>query len=263
MLAAIACFAQMPEVVRAAQQGDLETLKRLLAHGADLYARGPFGRTALHEAALNCHVEAARLLLRSGASPTVRDDLKRVPGMLALDCTDPNARLILYSEMLLPLTPPGRPWTLEYAISHRQPSVVAMLLRLHVDVDAAGMDGQRPLEMACLKGDAEITRMLLEHGADPRLPTKEGSTPLHEAALRGEAGIVELLLAHGAEVNAIDRESGATALYFAASFGRLEAVRALLAHGADREKANREGVTPLQSALKNGYVEVTEALRGH
>jgi ankyrin repeat protein len=262
LLIAGGCLAQTPELIFAAREGDIPRLNQLLAGKPDFTARGPRARTtALHEAALNCRVEVARLLINAGADKTALDHAEQVPGMVALECADPNARVILYQMLLVPLTPPGAPWTLEHAVAHGQVHIVKLLAGSGIDLNAVRTDGSHPLDVACLKGNTEIARILLEHGADPRLPNNSGSSPLHDAALVGNAEIVKLLLDHGSAINAVDRESGSTPLYFAASFGRTDAVRALLDRGADELKANRAGVTPFQAAVRNGHAEVEFLLR--
>lgn len=52
---------------RAARQGNVDTLKRLLANGADVNARDAHGQTALMLAARVGHVSAVALLVERGA----------------------------------------------------------------------------------------------------------------------------------------------------------------------------------------------------
>ena len=56
-------------VFRAAFDGDLATVKRLVAEGADLEARSDLGQTPLHLAIENDNVEVVKFLLESGADP--------------------------------------------------------------------------------------------------------------------------------------------------------------------------------------------------
>jgi hypothetical protein len=59
--------------------------------------------------------------------------------------------------------------------------------------------------------------------------TRDGNTPLHLAVLRGDASAVEKLLAQGADAKATN-DAGATALHYAVGSERM--VIALLARGA-------------------------------
>lgn len=152
------------------------------------------------------------------------------------------------------------PWSIQYAARHHQRSVISMLIGMRVDLNAQGSDGNRALDIACLQGDAPITRLLLEHGADPNLRNKTGSTPLHDAALNGNKEVIDLLLAHKANMNAIADADGSTPLHYAASMGRLEAVKTLVDHGADVTLKNAKGLTAIQLAEKNGFTDISQFL---
>jgi ankyrin repeat protein len=52
----------------ACRSGQLAVAQLLLEHGADIDARGHFGATGLHWAALNGHTEVVRWLLERGAA---------------------------------------------------------------------------------------------------------------------------------------------------------------------------------------------------
>jgi ankyrin repeat protein len=60
-------------LVSAAQEGDLPRLRRMLAAGWPLDARGDEGATALHHAAWLAHADVVRELLRHGAPLDARD----------------------------------------------------------------------------------------------------------------------------------------------------------------------------------------------
>ncbi len=153
------------------------------------------------------------------------------------------------------------PWSLGAAVAHGKTNVVSLLLKMGVDVNEVSPEGNRPLDLSCLKGDAPMTRLLLENGADPKLRNTAGSTPLHDAALSGNKETIELLVARGAGVNAADSESGSTPLHKAASFGRLDAVKMLVQHGADVSPKTNKGLTALQLAIDNDHKDVAAFLR--
>jgi ankyrin repeat protein len=67
-----------------AHQGNHRTVAWLLAHGADVHARGPGGRTALHFAAeRNTGPKTLALLVEHGADLSVRDDDGHTPLQVA------------------------------------------------------------------------------------------------------------------------------------------------------------------------------------
>ncbi len=57
----------------ACRGGHLAVAQLLLEHGADIDAKGHFGATGLHWAALNGHAEVVRWLLERGAALDGRD----------------------------------------------------------------------------------------------------------------------------------------------------------------------------------------------
>jgi len=160
----------------------------------------------------------------------------------------------------VPRTLETYPWSLQYAATHHQLSVISMLIKMGVDVNAQGSEGNRALDVACLQGDAATSRLLLDHGADPNLRNKSGSTPLHDAALNGNKEVIELLLAHKASINEIASADGSTPLQYAASMDRLEAAQTLVQHGADVMLKNAKGLTAIQLAEKNNFADISEFL---
>lgn len=60
------CLAQDNELFDAARRGDLSKLRTLAGNKANVDLRDAHGRTALHEAAANCEVEAYQFLIEAG-----------------------------------------------------------------------------------------------------------------------------------------------------------------------------------------------------
>jgi serine/threonine-protein phosphatase 6 regulatory ankyrin repeat subunit A len=263
-LLALVCLAQENELFDAARRGDLAELKTLAGSRANVELRDAHGRTALHEAAANCQLEAYKLLVESGWDILATDDRGSMP-MFAAKCRDTNGKAAFPGPFAASNGPAvgseSVPWSLQYATAHKQAGVISMLLNAGANVNSVGSDGNRALDIACLKGDAASARILLEHGANPNLRNKTGSMPLHDAALSGNKELIEMLLARGADLTAQDPESNSTPLHYAASFGRLDAVRLLVEHGADVSAKNSKGQTALQLAISNQQEEVAAFLR--
>jgi ankyrin repeat protein len=96
-------------------------------------------------------------------------------------------------------------------------------------------------------GDVRQIREALDRGASPNARDEQGNTPLMLAAVYGEAGAVRLLLDRGAEVNAANA-AGATALLHAAADHRK--VSLLVARGADVNHRSEFGNTALMLAAR-------------
>jgi hypothetical protein len=61
------------DLLTATRKGDLEKVKTLLAQGADVNAKSPYGATPLFFACDRSNVEMVKLLLEKGADPNVKD----------------------------------------------------------------------------------------------------------------------------------------------------------------------------------------------
>eukprot|EP01059_Diplonema_ambulator_P023446 TRINITY_DN38948_c0_g1_i1.p1 TRINITY_DN38948_c0_g1~~TRINITY_DN38948_c0_g1_i1.p1 ORF type:complete len:312 (+),score=80.77 TRINITY_DN38948_c0_g1_i1:75-938(+) len=67
-------FFEVTPLVEAACKGQLNVIKVLLSHRADVNKPGGFGRTPLHVAAASCHVNVVRELLACNADVDTTDD---------------------------------------------------------------------------------------------------------------------------------------------------------------------------------------------
>ena len=97
---------------------------------------------------------------------------------------------------------------------------------------------------------AQVVQALLERGADPRVVDTWGRTLLHGMASKRMA---EQLLAAGALVDAADR-NGATPLISAVNLGQVGVAEALVAHGAALDQRDSEGWSAIERAVQVGAV---------
>ena len=63
----------------AAQNGNIETLKKLISRGADINRKDRLGNTALHYAVVSDNFEIVKYLIEAGASILIRDRKGRTP----------------------------------------------------------------------------------------------------------------------------------------------------------------------------------------
>ena len=113
----------------------------------------------------NC-VETAKLLIQRGANPS----LLSTNGSTAL-----------------------------HFAAHRGNDQVAEVLVHHgkIDVDPKDSVHMTPLHLACVSGNAAISRMLLDQGADIRAKSTELMTPLHTAVYNGNSEVAAMILQAG------------------------------------------------------------------
>ncbi len=79
------------------------------------------------------------------------------------------------------------------------------------DVNQVGLSGERPLDVAAVRGDLEEIYALLDGGADINAQGELGYTALHEAVSQNHFDAVRVLLWAGARTD-IQNEFGDTAL---------------------------------------------------
>jgi hypothetical protein len=94
----------------------------------------------------------------------------------------------------------------------------------------------------------ELARWLVAEGADLSATDIRGDTPLHNRS-RSRRGRIDVLLELGADVNSIGPSIG-TPLHAAAASYNVENARLLLDRRAQVDARNREGLTPLEIALR-------------
>lgn len=199
-------------LVDSASRGLLETVRFLLAHGADpniaIRSANP-GQTALLAASSGGHTKIVDLLLEHGADP------------LAIDHPTGFAAI-------------------EYAITNEDAAIARSLL------SAGAPPVFRRLSFG-RGGGAEaraLVRVLIEHGFDINRLDDWGRTPLMWAAAQAPLETVQCLIDAGADVNIVSGKNmngvsdDATALQFARRAKRQDVVDLLLRHGA-REPASR------------------------
>jgi ankyrin repeat protein len=100
------------------------------------------------------------------------------------------------------------------------------LSRPIVDVNQAAIDGDRPIHIACVRGNLDDVVALFVGGADVNAAGDLGYTPLHHAASRGHMDIAKVLLNHGADVTA-KNEFGQTPIDLARLMSKAEVAELL------------------------------------
>ena len=229
-----------PPLACAVVYGQIETVKFLLANGADINERDKNGCTPLLSAL------------------TADKENKAMIALLVANKANVNAR-----DIPTGITP------LMCAVNGQQLDIVKLLLQNNADARAAGNKGKTkgvtPLSIAVTLGQTEIVRLLLVNKADANSVDNDDSdmTPLNNAVADGNINITRLLVSYGANINRKDID-GLTALHLAAAAGKVEIVKVLLQNNtADINAKTNKGYTPLRIAMNNGYSDVIELIRAY
>ena len=109
-------------------------------------------------------------------------------------------------------------------------------------------------------GGGEIIKLLLEAGADAKKAGPDGVTALLIATASENADAVEELLKAGADPNAVAEREGVRPLHVAAESGDARVVRALLAAGSDPDAEDAGGLRAIEGAAAAAEREVVEIL---
>jgi len=270
----------------AAQQGDIESARILLAAGADVNEATPEDGSALVVASTSGHEKLALFLLAKGANPNTKDGFGITPlhyalheGMLAISSYVPLATDRLgwlrpnMPELAKALLAHGADPNARIA-STFPPYDYAPIARSNGNyLPQMSLAGATPFLLAAATADLDLMRVLVEGRANPRLVTTDGHTPLMVAAgMAQERGgfnfagqlvpevvktaddkkrileAVKLAVELGGDVNAVN-ERGQTALHAAAYMGYADVIRFLAEKGANLEAKDKYGQTPLSIAL--------------
>ena len=191
-------------LIRAATEGNLEAVTRLLAAGVDINVRTKTNDTALMHAIVGRHARVAALLIDRGADVNVRNTgFGSTALMLAAERGDADlVRRLLDKGAAVDVRNNAGMTALHGAARHGGTDVVKRLLAAGAAVNVAAVAaeaGVTPLLEATWRGHHDAAAALLAGGADPNARNEEGATPLSVAEARGDNRLAHLLREAGAK----------------------------------------------------------------
>ena len=190
----------------AAHRGELARVKKLLASGAPVNARDPYGRTALHVATFARQREVVRALVQAGADTgLLENDRYDAVTIVSVANDEPTLRLLLELGASAKLTTSRYDGTALIAAAHLgHDGVVRQLIAAGAPLDHVNNLHWTAVIESIVLGDGgarhqAVLQALLEAGASTRLSDREGNTPLVLAKARGYAAMMEMLKKAGAK----------------------------------------------------------------
>ena len=192
------------QMIVAAEQGDIETVRLLLDQGASVHARDQAGRTALIAAAYRNDLAIADVLIQAGSDVNVQDNTQQSAYLISTSDG--------YLELLKRTLQAGanvhskdsyNGTGLIRAADRGHVEIIQELLKTDIVIDHVNNLGWTALLEAIILGDGgprhtEVVRLLVEAGADVNLADGNGVTPLAHARQRGHTQMIEILQNAGA-----------------------------------------------------------------
>lgn len=233
----------------AVSQGNIDSIKLLLAHGARLSTSWfqdrttwfskdkavATGSTYLHLAASRGRTKASDFLIAKGLDVNAKTDSENTSLHSAAENGHlDTVKLLIAKGAKIDVRTVRTSPPLHRAVKNEHAEIVKILLEKGADVNVCSSVYPSSLFLCARNKNTRIARLLIAKGADVNKPWKRGAFtlinyPLHIAVGKGDITMVKLLINNGANVNVKDTH-GRTPLYWAKE--NREIVKILKAHGA-------------------------------
>lgn len=151
---------------------------------------------------------------------------------------------------------------LNFAAAYNHMQLVKFLLENGANTEIKDNNGWTPLiSIAQLGKDrTDIARMILDKGANINAVDMDGFSSLHIAIDNQYLRLAKLLIEKGIDINIKTKLDKETALHKAVRNQYSEIVNLLLKNGAKVNIANSDGLTALDIAKEEGFIEIAEVL---
>ncbi len=110
--------------------------------------------------------------------------------------------------------------------------------------------------VAAIEGDAKKVKALIDEGLKVNA-SNEGSnvSSMTFAALKGNVEVMDILIQNGGNVNLVEKD-GITPIETAIAEGQVDVVKLLVENGADIHRKNKFGISPIQMMVSSSYDDI-------
>lgn len=262
---------QVPLWYYAAEVGSLPCMRLLLEKGFDPNTVWR-DRTALYAAVGSGDIEMIRLLLDHGAEINAKANIaghtghKRSPLKLATRYGGINTVVFLLERgAKLPSDEEDRLQFLKnvFSLGVQEENILLFLDKKMEDLAWTENNNTNEILLrAAGCGCIRTLKWLVSKGCEPTLKGKFGDTPLHMACGNGEYQIAKYLLLQGASVN-VRNDAGQTPLIAAVDYGSPAIALLLLEEGASIDVVDEKSQTAIDLARLNGKWAFLTVLVNH
>jgi ankyrin repeat protein len=182
-------------LINAAQEGDLNKIKLLIADGADVNAESRDQWMPVMIAAVGCNVEMVKTLFGQRATPNASDGQGWTALMIATIEGHVEVVRALLEHGAQTNIRNNEGWTaLRFAVSMDETEILHLLLNAGADANIADHAGKTALIQAASENIEESLKALLGAGADPHIKDHNEQTALMIAQKQGHLKIIQLLI---------------------------------------------------------------------
>jgi ankyrin repeat protein len=221
----------------AVTEGDLETVKVLLARGLPFNAGDYDNRTTIHLAVKEGQAEVTRTLLDKGARVDLCDSWGNTPLHDAL-----NTNQLKVAEWLVAkgaCLSSNNFVAIMDAAQHEPQRLKLLVLRAGVDANSCDYDRRSVLHVAVASKHLAAVQHLLTVGANVNVTDRWGGTPMDDAVQVDDVILFNLLKTYGAKSSPSFQKR---AIMRAAQEGNARMLDLLVDSGADLATVNYNGV---------------------
>ncbi|XP_046367458.2 uncharacterized protein LOC124142827 isoform X2 [Haliotis rufescens] len=169
-----------------------------LVHGSGNSIPFQTGSTAALVAATMGNIDIVKCLIQHSADLNLHDILFNAPIHSACRSGNHDLVALISRQCCISEGDAEGDTPLHIACERGDVDIVSMLLERGADCTMLNYTNEMPLDIVCKKGFLEVAKVILNHRSYP-LPYDGSNTPLHKACIGGFTDIIELLLEYDAD----------------------------------------------------------------